>query len=87
MLKVVWVKQPNTAYFKHQYIFMPTYTKADAIMAAAQDLRKLLTQEATSHIIQHDREKLIELATIFHKVAQKLPLHKAKKESAIITNK
>ena len=88
----LWVKQTRSiqvmdmAYFKHQYITMPTYTKADAIMATVQNLMKVLTQEATSNIIQQEREKLIELATIFHEVVQKLPQHEAGKESATIIN-
>ena len=81
----VWVKQTRSiqvmdmAYFKHQCITMPTYTKADEIMAAAQNLMKVLTQEANSNIINHDREKIIDLATIFQNVAQKLPQNEAKK--------
>ena len=60
----VWVKQTqsiqvmDTAYFKHQNITMPTQTKADAMMAAAQTLLKVLTQEADSNIIQHDNRKI-----------------------------
>ena len=59
---------------------MPTYTKADAIMATVQNLMKVLTQEATSNIIHQDREKIIELATIFQNAAQKLPQNEAEKE-------
>ena len=67
---------------------MPTHTKADTIMAAAQNLMKVLTQEATSNIIHQYREKLIELATIFQNVVQKLPQDETEKESAtIISNK
>ena len=58
-------------YFKHQYTTMPTYTKADAIMAAAQDLLNVLTQDATSNIGQNDKEKLIELMNIFNKATKK----------------
>ena len=65
---------------------MPAYTKADAIMAAAQTLMKILIQEADSNIVQHDKEKLIELATIFQNVANKLPQNEAEKESATIIN-
>ena len=74
------------AYFKHQYISMPTYTKADEITAAAQDLMNVLTQDVISIIGHNGREKLIELANIFNKVAKKLPMHKAEEESATITN-
>ena len=62
----------DMAYFKHQYITMSTYTKADAMMAAAQNLMKVLTQKATSNIIRHDREKLIEPATIFQRYTTKV---------------
>ena len=55
-------------------------------MAAAQNLMKILTQESTSNIIHHDREKIIELVTIFQIVAQKLPQNEAEKESATLIN-
>ena len=60
----------DMAFFKHQYITMPTYTKADTIMAAAQNLMKVLTLEAMPNIIHQDRKKLIKLMTIFQNVAQ-----------------
>ena len=76
----------DMAHFKHQYIIMPTYTKADALMTAVQNLMKVLIQEADSNIIQHDREKLIELLTIFQNIVQKLPQNEAEKEGATIIN-
>ena len=73
-------------YFKHQYIKMQTYTKADAIMAAVQDIMNVLTQDGRSNIEHNDREELIEHVSIFNNVAKTLSMHKAEKESATITN-
>ena len=65
---------------------MQTYTKADAIMAAVQDIMNVLTQDGRSNIEHNDREKLIEHVSIFNNVAKTLSMHKAEKESAKIIN-
>ena len=70
----------DVVYFKHQYVTMPTYTKADAIATTTQDLMKVLTQDVPSHIGQKDNEKLMELANIFNRVATKLPMQEAEKK-------
>ena len=46
----IWIKAQEvyglqTVFFKHQYITVPIYTKADAIMAASTELIKVLQNQ------------------------------------------
>ena len=73
----------NTVYFKHQYIMMPTYTEADAIVAALNKLIWVLQNETPSNIGQTEKDKLTTLARIFNTVAMKMTNMEPNQSSAI----
>ena len=52
---------------------MPTYKKADTIVAVPKELIRVLQNNAPTNIWQTEKEKLTELATIFNKVATTMP--------------
>ena len=58
----VWIKQTqsiqvtDTVYFKHQYVTIPTYAKADAIVSASKELIRVLQHYALANIRQTKKE-------------------------------
>ena len=69
----IWVKNTrsiwvaDTVFFKHQNITVPTYTKADVIVAV-----KVLQDEIPSNIGATKNKQLTKLATIFNTIATKI---------------
>ena len=55
------------------HIKMPTFTKANAIVAASKELVWVLQNDAPSNIRQTEKETLTALANIFNKVDTTMP--------------
>ena len=56
---------------KHQYITVPTSSKADAIAAVANKLAQVTLDETSTSIRDTEKDQLTQLATIFNSVATK----------------
>ena len=52
------IEVADTIFFKHQYITVPTITKADAIVAATTQLVKVPQKEVLMEIGEQEKEQL-----------------------------
>ena len=65
---------------------MPTISKADTIMVAANELTQVLRDETKSKIGAMEQQQLKQLAQVFQKVAKTLNKKEVEKTSQIIGN-
>ena len=81
----IWVKNTrikqvaDMVFFKHQYIAVPTITKADAIVVASTKLVKVLQGEIPANIRDQEKKQLIRLATIIYAAATQITSTDTKK--------
>ena len=60
------IRVSDKVLFKHQYITIPEVSKANAIVAAATQLIKVLQDELLKNISETNKEQQAHLASIFH---------------------
>ena len=65
---------------------MPTVSKADTIVAAANKLTQVLREETESNIGTTEQQHLKQLAEVFQKIAKTLNNKEAEKPSQTISN-
>ena len=71
----------DTVFFKHHYITMPTVSKADKIVVAANKIIQVLRDKTEISIGATEQQQLNQLAEVFQKVAKTLNKKEAEKPS------
>ena len=86
MTKTRSIRVTDTVFFKHQYITMPTVSKADTIVAEAHKLTQVVREEIESNIGTMEQQHLKQLAEVFQNIAKTLNNREAEKPSQTISN-